>query len=96
MARGVCTDEAKGVKRVQKFRPIYFTADWTDGALVQARLWGPRVLQDGSLGERDLDYRWKRTRATGPVKYSDLPSSVASRLLSYNTENGFKVLPEQL
>jgi hypothetical protein len=54
------------------------------------------VLQDGSLGERDLDYRWKRTRATGPVEYSDLPSSVASRLLSYDTENGFTVLPEQL
>jgi hypothetical protein len=54
------------------------------------------VLKDGSLGERDLDYCWKSTRATGPVKYSDLPSWVASRLLPYNTENGFKVLPEQL
>jgi hypothetical protein len=38
MIRGVCTDEAKGVKRVQKFRPTYFTADWTEGVLVQARL----------------------------------------------------------
>jgi exodeoxyribonuclease-3 len=96
MTRGVCTDEAKGAKRVQKLRPTCFTADWTDGVLVQARLRGPRVLQDGSLGERDLDHRRKRTRATGPVKYSDLPSSVASRLCSYKTENGFKVLPEQL
>ena len=48
MTRGVCTDEAKGVKRVQKFRRTYFSADWTDGVLVQARLWGPHVLKDGS------------------------------------------------
>ena len=30
MTRGVCIDEAKGVKRAQKFRPTYSTADWTD------------------------------------------------------------------
>ena len=63
--------------------------------LVEVRVWGPRVLQDGSLGERELDYRWKKTRATGPVKYSDLPRTVARRLLSYNTEHDLKVLPEQ-
>ena len=85
-----------GEKLAQEFRPTYFTAEWSDGVLVQVRLWGPRVLQDRSLGERELDYRWKKTRATGPVKYTDLPRSVASRLLSYNPQNGLKVLPEQL
>ena len=95
MKCGACDDEAKGIKRVHEFRPDHFTADWTDGVLVQVRVWGPQVLDDGSLGERDLDYRWKNTRTTGPVKYTDLPRPVARRLVAYNAENGFKALPEQ-
>lgn len=94
MKCGACDDEAKGIRRVQEFRPDYFTADWSDGVLVQVRVWGPRVLDDGSLGDRDLDYRWKKTSAC-PIKYTDLPRPVARRLLAYNRENGFKVLPEQ-
>jgi hypothetical protein len=56
---------------------------------------GPRVLEDGSLGKRELDHQWKKTAAS-PVKYADLPRSVASQLLSYCAENGFEVRPEQL
>lgn len=43
----------------KKFRPQYFTAKVRNGVLQELRLWGPQVLQDGSLGQRDLDYRWK-------------------------------------
>ncbi len=39
MRCGACTDEAKGIQRVRDFRPTYFTADWTDGVLVQVRVW---------------------------------------------------------
>jgi hypothetical protein len=92
---GTNSDEIKGVRRVQDFQPTYFTADWVDGVLVQVMLWGPRILDDGSLGERELDYRWKKTAATGPVRYPDLPSPLRRRLLEYNEQMGFKVLPEQ-
>lgn len=95
MRCGAVTDEAKGIQRVRDFRPTYFTADWTDGVLVQVRVWGPQLLDDGSEGERDLDYRWRNTRDLGPVKYSDLPRIVSERLLEYNAENGFTILPEQ-
>lgn len=64
---------------VQVFRPTYFTARWARGVLVEVRIWGPRVLQDGSLGKRELDHRWKSSRATG-IDYADLPPSVAVRL----------------
>jgi exodeoxyribonuclease-3 len=53
---------------IQQFRPTYFTADWKDGFLVQVRIWGPRVLDDGSLGKRHLDHRWKQTPTRGPVR----------------------------
>ncbi|WP_197373246.1 hypothetical protein [Mycolicibacterium baixiangningiae] len=95
MRCGACTDEAKDIQRVRDFRPTYFTADWTDGVLVQVRVWGPQLLDDGSEGRRDLDYRWRTTRDTGPVRYRDLPRVVAERLLEYSAEHGFKVLPEQ-
>lgn len=95
MKCGACTDEAKGIQRVRDFRPTHFTADWTDGVLVQVRVWGPQLRDDGSEVERDLDYRWRNIRDTGPVKYRDLPRIVADRLLEYNAEMGFIVLPEQ-
>ena len=93
---GTNSDHIKGIRRVQDFQPTYFTGDWTDGVLVQVMLWGPRVLDDGSLGERELDYRWKKTGAAGPVRYPDLPGPLRRRLLEYNEEMGFTVLPEQL
>ncbi len=69
---GVCTDRVTGVNRMQEFRPTYFTAEWTDGVLVEVRLWGPRMLQDGSLGKRELDYRWKKS----PCSAARYPQSV--------------------
>ena len=71
-----------GKRFVQDFRPSYFTAEWAKGVLVEVRVWGPRVLQDGSLGKRALDHRWKED-ATGPVTYADLPPFVVGRLRSY-------------
>jgi exodeoxyribonuclease-3 len=95
MKCGACTDEAKGIQRARDFRPSHFTADWTDGVLVQVRVWGPQLLADGSEGDRDLDYRWRNTRDSGPVKYRDLPRVVADRLLECNAQHGFIGLPEQ-
>lgn len=65
---------------LQEFRPTSFTAEWAGGVLVQVRIWGPRVLQDGSLGKRELDHRWKRARAAGGIDIADLPPLVADRL----------------
>ncbi len=67
----------------QEFRPTHFTADWSDGKLVQVRIWGPRILDDGSFGERLLDHRWKTNLAQAPLKLSELPSSVAAQLREY-------------
>lgn len=78
----------------QRF-PSDFSADWTDGVLVQVRVWGPQLLDDGSEGARDLDYRWRNSRDTGPVKCRDLPWVVTERLREYNAEHGFTVMPEQ-
>ena len=50
-----------GQKFVQQFRPTYVTAEWASGILKEVQIWGPRLLQDGSLGKRELDHQWKRT-----------------------------------
>jgi hypothetical protein len=68
---------------VQEFRPTHFTARWTDNVLVEVRIWGPRLLQDGSLGKRELDHRWKSSRAAGGVNYAELPKLVAEQLIAY-------------
>ena len=96
MRCGTVTDQINGIVRAKDFQPTYFTADWTDGVLAQVRLWGPQILNDGTLGERDLDYRWKKTVTTGPVHYPDLPGLLRRRLLDYNVEMNFTVLPEQM
>ena len=69
----------------QVFRPTYFTAQWDDGVLVELRIWGPRVLRDGSLGRRELDHRWKTTRAAGGVPVAHLPTAIAERLRTLAT-----------
>lgn len=76
-----------GQNLVQQFRPTYFTAEWAGGVLKEVRIWGPRLSQDGSLGKRLLDHRWKRPIAAGGVTYSELPPSVSARLRSYITAN---------
>ncbi|OBF91604.1 endonuclease/exonuclease/phosphatase [Mycobacterium sp. 852002-51163_SCH5372311] len=68
---------------VHQFRPTHFTAEWTRGVLKEVRIWGPRLLQDGSLGKRLLDHRWKRPVAAGGVNHRDLPPAVAAQLRSY-------------
>lgn len=65
---------------VQWFRPTYVTAEWAGGVLKEIRIWGPRLLQDGSLGKRLLDHQWKRSVADGGVAYSELPALVAHEL----------------
>lgn len=72
-----------GQEFLQQFRPAYVTAEWAGRVLKEVRIWGPRVLQDGSLGKRELDHRWTRTIAGGGVKYSELPFAVATQLKSY-------------
>lgn len=71
-----------GVPFEQTFRPTYVTAQWAGDVLVEVRIWGPRVLQDGSLGKRELDHRWRRSRAAGGVSLAELPPLVAGRLQS--------------
>jgi hypothetical protein len=92
---GVMTCGVNGENRVQQFRPTHVTAVWSDGVLVDARVWGPQILDDGSVGERLIDHRWRKTR-TDHVKYPDLPRPVARKLLTYSRAQGFTSLPEQL
>jgi hypothetical protein len=40
------------------------------------------VLQDGSLGKRELDHRWKNAHAAGGIDIADLPPLIADRLRS--------------
>jgi exodeoxyribonuclease-3 len=54
--------------------------------LKEVRIWGPRVLQDGSLGKRELDHRWKRTVTVGGINVDDLPAVVVRQLCSYASE----------
>lgn len=63
----------------QEFRPTYITAVWTGSALTELRIWGPRVLNDGSLGKRELDHVWTASRPVG-VSYGDLPAAVVELL----------------
>lgn len=93
---GTLTDMTCGVNGenfIQRFRPTHFTADWRDGQLRQVRIWGPRVLDDGSLGKRELDHRWKETPARGPIRFSDLPPEIANQLRDYNAQNRLSGLP---
>jgi exodeoxyribonuclease-3 len=85
LAPGSLSDMACGVNGeafVQQLRPTYVTAEWAGGVLKEVRIWGPRVLRDGSLGRRELDHVWKTPAAVGGVRFSDLPSVVAARLRS--------------
>lgn len=67
-----------GVPLQQVFRPTYFTAEWNSGVLSEVRIWGPRVLKNGSLGSRLLDHCWNQQ----PVNLEALPGPVASQIRS--------------
>lgn len=91
LARGGLADMTCGLNGqafVQRFRPTYVTAEWKGGVLTEVKIWGPRLLQNGSLGKRDLDHQWKRDAFSGGVNYSDLPFLVAQKLRSYLAANG--------
>ncbi|MGV0734466.1 hypothetical protein [Mycolicibacter sinensis] len=77
----ICGNDGKNL--TQAFRPSYFTAMWSNGRLVEVRIWGPRVLQDGSTGVRMLDHCWRKP----PIDSTDLPAAVAHRLEGYDAEN---------
>ncbi|BCO62338.1 hypothetical protein MINTM006_22880 [Mycobacterium intracellulare] len=83
-----------GQEFLQQFRPTYVTAEWAEGVLKEVRIWGPRVLQDGSLGKRELDHQWKTPVPDGGVRYSDLPPSVAAQLKAHVSDNGFAGPPQ--
>jgi len=73
----VCGND--GVAFQQSFRPTHFTATWSSGELVEVRIWGPRVLQGGSLGKRLLDHCWRRR----PIDIASLPRAVQVQLRPY-------------
>lgn len=83
-----------GANHQQAFRPIYVTAEWASGVLREVRIWGPRLLQDGSLGKRELDHLWRRPIRAGGVDYRELPGPVATQLRSHAAANG-RLLPDQ-
>lgn len=83
LAPGALPDMACGVngkELIQMFRPTSVTAKWTDEVLVDVKIWGPRILKDGSLGTRELDHRFTGSRAGGGVVPADLPPVVAELL----------------
>jgi exodeoxyribonuclease-3 len=83
LAPGELPDMTCGVNGhnlVQDFRPTYVTAQWSGGVLTEVRIWGPRVLKHGGLGNRELDHVWKATPTTGGVDRGGLPTLVAERL----------------
>lgn len=63
----------------QEFRPAYVTAEWAGEVLRELRIWGPRVLMDGSLGKRELDHVWTSSSPSG-IRNDDLPAEVVTLL----------------
>ena len=70
----VCGNDGVGFQQV--FRPSHFTVTWSGGEIVEVRIWGPRVLKDGSTGKRLLDHCWRRR----PIDLARLPELVQVRI----------------
>jgi hypothetical protein len=49
-----------GVAQATWFRPTHIDVEFDTKGVVETRIYGLRVKQDGSLGERLLDHRWHR------------------------------------
>lgn len=49
-----------GVARQTWFRPTHIDVEFDPQGVVETRIYGLQVKQDGSLGERELDHRWRR------------------------------------
>ncbi len=63
LAEGELPDMACGVNGVAQqtwFRPTHIDVEFDPKGVVETRIYGPRIKQDGSLGERELDHRWRR------------------------------------
>ena len=63
LAEGQLPDMACGVNGVAQatwFRPSHIDVEFDAKGVVETRIYGPQVKQDGSLGERLLDHRWRR------------------------------------
>ena len=60
---GQLPDMACGVNGVALqswFRPTHIDVEFDPNGLVETRIYGRQINQDGSLSERELDHRWRR------------------------------------
>jgi exodeoxyribonuclease-3 len=60
---GQLPDMACGVNGVAQqmwFRPTHIDVEFDPKGLVETRIYGLQIKQDGSLGARELDHRWRR------------------------------------
>lgn len=63
LADGQLPDMACGVNGVAQqtwFRPTHIDVEFDPEGVVETRIYGLQIKQDGSLGERELDHRWHR------------------------------------
>ncbi len=63
LASGQLPDMACGVNGVAQqawFRPTHIDVEFDPKGVVETRIYGPQIKQDGSLSERELDHRWHR------------------------------------
>ncbi len=63
LADGQLPDMACGVKEVTQetwFRPTHIDVEFDPKDVVEIRIYGPQVRRDGSLGQREMDHRWRR------------------------------------
>lgn len=51
---------ANGVANQMWFRPTHIDVEFDPKGVVETRIYGLHVKQDGSLGDRELDHRWRR------------------------------------
>ena len=64
LADGQLPDMACGVNGVPQqtwFRPTHIDVEFDAEGLVETRIYGLQIKRDGSLSERELDPRWRRS-----------------------------------
>ena len=63
LADGQLPDMACGENSVAQhmwFRPTHIDVEFDPKGVVETRIYGPQIKQDGSLGKGELDHRWHR------------------------------------
>lgn len=50
-----------GVAQQMWFRPTHIDEEFDPKGIVETSMYGPQIKQDGSLRERELDHRWRRS-----------------------------------